>query len=548
MADVPDRLAAALADRYRLERELGAGGMATVYLAHDLKHDRDVALKVLRPELAEALGAERFLREIRITANLQHPRILPLLDSGQAGGPSGLTADGGRLTAEFLYYVMPYVEGASLRERLRQGGPLPPSEVVTLARQVASALGYAHEQGVIHRDIKPGNILLHRGEAVVADFGIARALASATPGEALTRTGVPLGTPGYMSPEQAAALRLDARSDVFSLGCVVYEMLVGATPEVWPTDEAGRLGRFVDASAAHRERLDRLPGRLEQALVRALVVRPEDRFPSAAAFADALEAAAEPAAVLPEAEVRRVLSRAAELQLEQPTGSGELTLGQVEQIAAEVGIPPEHVRAALQEREAASRAVPVVRGPADVVRTGRAPAVAATPGIEFAEKRARVVRVVPREVTSAELESLVAEIQATLGLVGHTSIVGRSLTWSPAAQGAGGRQLVVTVSNGGGRTEIRVEERIALTGELFLAPPVGAMFGAFAGLGIGTALGSVLGEPGVAIVLCGLLCGIGGGTGTAATVLANLRKKREPQLVALADRLAVLLERGTPSP
>jgi len=256
----------------------------------------------------------------------------------------------------------------------------------------------------------------------------------------------------------------------------------------------------------------------------------------------------EPSAPLPEEEVRRVLARAAELQLEQPTSLGALTLGQVEQIAAEVGIPPEHVRAALREREGASRAVPVVRAPGEVVRVDVGHAVVATPGIEFAENRARVVRVVPRQVTSAELESLVAEIQATLGLVGHTSIVGRSLTWSPAAQGAGGRQLVVTVSNGGGRTEIRVEERIALTGELFLAPPVGAMFGAFAGLGIGTALGSVLGEPGVAIVLCGLLCGIGGGTGTAATVLANLRKKREPQLVALADRLAVLLERGTPSP
>jgi hypothetical protein len=526
-------LNAALADRYRLEREIGAGGMATVYLARDLKHERPVALKVLKPDLAQVLGAERFLREIRITANLQHPHILPLLDSGDAGG--------------FLYYVMPYVEGQSLRERLLRDRPLPTDEVLALTRQVASALDYAHGQGVIHRDVKPENILLSKGEAVVADFGIARAVMSASSGEALTRSGFPLGTPGYMSPEQAAgAQRLDARTDVFGLGCMVYEMLVGETPEMWPTEEALRLGRFVDASAGHRERLDRLPGRLEQALVRALTVRPADRFPSPVAFADAFAAVAEPAARLPEEDTRRVLARAAEIQLEQPTSPGALTLGQVEQIAAEVGIPPEHVRAALREREVAARAVPVAGGPAAVGQADGGHAVAATPGIVFADKRARVVRVVPREVATAELENLVAEIQTGLGLVGHTSIVGRSLTWSPAAQGSGGRQIVVTVSGLGGRTEIRVEERIDLTGERFFAPPVGAMFGAFLGLGIGSVLGSVLGDPGVLIVLCGALCGVGGGAGTAAAVLANLRKKREPQLVALADRLEALVQSERP--
>ena len=532
MTDPSGRMDQALADRYRIERELGAGGMATVYLARDLKHDRPVALKVLRPELAVVLGGERFLREIRITANLQHPHILPLLDSGEAGG--------------FLYYAMPYVEGESLRERLRHAGPLPRDEVLSLTRQVASALDYAHGQGVIHRDVKPENILLHQGEAVVADFGIARAVMSATSGEALTRSGVPLGTPGYMSPEQAAgSQRLDVRTDVYGLGCVVYEMLVGGTPEMWPTEEAVRLGRFVDASAAHRERLDRLPGRLEQALVRALAVRPADRFASPVAFAEALAAVTEPSAPLPDEEVRRVLARAAELQLEQPTSPGALTLGQVEQIAAEVGIPPEHVRAALREREAAAGAVPAVRARAEVVPSDGAQALAGKSGVQFAEKRARVVRVVPREVTSAELESLVAEIQTTLGLVGHTSIVGRSLTWSPAAQGSGGRQIVVTVSSGGGGTEIRVEERIDLTGELFLAPPAGAVGGAMLGLALGSALGAVLGEPGVVMVLCGALCAIGGATGTAAAVLASLRKRREPQLVALADKLEKLLERGS---
>jgi hypothetical protein len=526
-------LKAALADRYALEREIGAGGMATVYLARDLKHDRPVALKTLRPELAVVLGGERFLREIRITANLQHPHILPLLDSGEAGG--------------FLYYVMPYVEGPSLRERLRRDRPLPLDEVVALTRQVASALDYAHGQGVIHRDIKPENILLSKGEAVVADFGIARAVMTASSGEALTRSGVPLGTPGYMSPEQAVgSQRLDARTDVFGLGCVVYEMLVGETPEMWPTEEAIRLGRFLDTSAAHRERLDRLPGRLEQTLARALAVRPADRFPSPLALADAMAAAAEPSVPLSDADVQLVLRRAAELQLEQPTSPGALTIGQVEQIAAEVGIPPEHVRAALRERDAESRAVPAVRAPADIAQAGRAPAAAATPGIEFAGKRARVVRVVPREVGSAELESLVAEIQTTLGLVGHTSIVGRSLTWSPAAQGAGGRQIVVTASGVRGRTEIRVEERIDLTGELFLAPPAGGVVGGFLGLALGSALGSVLGDPGVVMVLCGLLCGIGGGAGTATAVLASLRRRREPQLVELADRLEALVKSDRP--
>jgi hypothetical protein len=504
--------------------------MATVYLARDLKHERPVALKVLKPDLAQVLGAERFLREIRITANLQHPHILPLLDSGEAGG--------------FLYYVMPYVEGQSLRERLLRDQRLPTDEVVALTRQVASALDYAHGQGVIHRDIKPENILLSKGEAVVADFGIARAVMSASSGEALTRSGFPLGTPGYMSPEQAAgAQRLDARTDVFGLGCVAYELLVGGTPEMWPTEEALRLGRFVDASAGHRERLDRLPGRVEQALVRALAVRPADRFPSPVAFADALAAVAEPAARLPEEDARRALARAAELQLEHPTGPGALTLGQVEQIAAEVGIPPELVREALRDQAAASRAVPLVGTPSAVVRTDAGHAVAATPGIVFADKRVRVVRVVPREVASAELEDLVPEIQASLGLVGHTSIVGRALTWSPAAQGTGGRQIVVTVSGLGGRTEVRVEERIDLTGELFLAPPAGAAAGAMLGLGLGALLA---GGAGPLLVVFGAIGGLGGGIGTATGILARLRTRREPQLVALADRLEALVKGARP--
>src|SRR5436309_2472880 len=221
MSDLSPRLTAALADRYRIERELGHGGMATVYHAEDLKHHRQVAIKVLRPELATAVGPERFLREIETTANLRHPHILPLYDSGEAAG--------------FLYYVMPLVEGESLRDRLNRDKQLPIDDALEIAREVADALGYAHSRGVIHRDIKPANILLERDHAVVADFGIARAV-SAAGTEKLTETGLALGTPTYMSPEQSAGESdLDGRSDLYALGCVLYEMLAGQPPFSGPT-------------------------------------------------------------------------------------------------------------------------------------------------------------------------------------------------------------------------------------------------------------------------------------------------------------------------
>src|SRR5215210_1098771 len=214
---MPD-LAAALRDRYVIERELGRGGMATVHLARDRKHDRLVALKVLRQELAASLGAERFLREIRLAAGLQHPHILPIFDSGEAPGNG---AGVGR-----LWYTMPYVEGPSLRDRLRQQAPLPVDEAVRIAREVALALDHAHRRGVVHRDIKPENILLSEGQALVADFGIARAIGAAA-GDTLTQVGVAIGTPMYMSPEQASGDVADARSDLYSLGCTLYELLVG---------------------------------------------------------------------------------------------------------------------------------------------------------------------------------------------------------------------------------------------------------------------------------------------------------------------------------
>ena len=271
---IPDRLTAALADRYRIERELGKGGMATVYLAHDLKHERDVAIKVLHPDLGAVLGAERFLSEIKTTAKLQHPHILPLLDSGEAAG--------------FLYYVMPVVTGETLRARLERERQLPVPEAVRIAREVASALDYAHRQGVIHRDIKPENILLHDGQALVADFGIALAVQSAG-GQRMTQTGLSLGTPQYMSPEQAMGERsIDARSDVYALGAVTYEMLTGDPPFTGSSVQAIVAKVLNERPTSPSTVRDTVPAGVEQAVMTALAKLPADRFATAAEFAAAL--------------------------------------------------------------------------------------------------------------------------------------------------------------------------------------------------------------------------------------------------------------------
>ena len=286
MSDLPPRLTAALSDRYRLERELGAGGMATVYLAHDLKHDRQVAIKVLRPELAAVIGAERFLSEIKTTANLQHPHILPLFDSGvtdrRADGPTD------RLSESVLYYVMPFVEGESLRDRLNREKQLPIGDAIRIATEIAGALDYAHRHNVIHRDIKPENILLHDGRALVADFGIALA-ASKAGGSRMTETGMSLGTPTYMSPEQAMGEReITARSDVYALGCVLYEMLIGEPPFNGPTAQAivAKVMTAEPASLAGQRKS--IPPQVESAVFTALEKLPADRFASAAEFAAAL--------------------------------------------------------------------------------------------------------------------------------------------------------------------------------------------------------------------------------------------------------------------
>src|SRR5881409_3697047 len=230
MADLSERVRASLAGRYTIERELGRGGMATVYLARDLKHDRPVALKVLRPDLAAVLGSGRFLREIQIAAHLTHPHILPLHDSGETDG--------------FLYYVMPYVEGESLRERLDREEFLPVEDVVGLTKGIASALDYAHRQNVVHRDMKPENVMLYEGEAMVMDFGIAKAV-SAAGSDTLTQTGMMVGTPAYVSPEQAAGeANIDGKSDQYSLACVLYEMLSGERAFTGPTAQAVMAKRF----------------------------------------------------------------------------------------------------------------------------------------------------------------------------------------------------------------------------------------------------------------------------------------------------------------
>lgn len=281
-----ERLREALADRYQFGAELGRGGMATVYLAHDLRHERQVAIKVLRPELVQA-GSEttRFMREIRIAAQLSHPSILPLHDSGAVDGS--------------LWFVMPYVRGESLRARLQREHVLPTDQAVRIAIAVARALDYAHRQNVVHRDIKPENILLHEGQAVVADFGIARAITEAA-SDNVTERGLAMGTPAYMSPEQIGAERnLDGRSDIYSLGCVLYEMLAGVPPFAGPGTRPVAYRHLADPVAPLRDTRPTVPPSVERAVLRALAKDPASRFATAAELADALAAPGSPTAITP---------------------------------------------------------------------------------------------------------------------------------------------------------------------------------------------------------------------------------------------------------
>jgi serine/threonine-protein kinase len=273
MAGVSAVLADLLRDRYTIEHELGQGGMAVVYLAHDLERGQLVALKVLRPGLVASLGPERFLREIRLTAQLRHPQILPLFESGNAAGQP--------------WFTMPYVEGETLRDRLSRDLQLSVEEAVRITRDVAGALDYAHGHGIVHRDIKPENILLSGGHPLIADFGIAKALGEAA-GSKLTETGLVIGTAAYMSPEQASGDHIDARTDIYSLGCVLYEMLAGEPPFAGPTGQAMIARRMAGPPRFLRVVRPDAPAGVDEALQRALAPEPEDRFNSAAAFAQAL--------------------------------------------------------------------------------------------------------------------------------------------------------------------------------------------------------------------------------------------------------------------
>ncbi|HET9039388.1 MAG TPA: serine/threonine-protein kinase, partial [Gemmatimonadales bacterium] len=285
MTDLRSHLQQGLSASYVLERELGRGGMATVFLAQDLKHGRPVALKVLHPELAASLGPDRFQREIRFAARLQHPHILTVLDSGDAAGQ--------------LWFTMPFVDGESLRDRLRRERQLPVEDALRIAREAAQALQYAHEHGVVHRDIKPENLLLTRdGNTLVADFGIARALAETggPPAAPLTETGLVIGTPAYMSPEQAAGDKaLDARTDVYSLGVVLYEMLAGEPPYTGPTVQAMIAKQLAGPVPSVRVTRPNAPAHVDQAITRSLAPTPADRFGSPAELARALAAAPPPA-------------------------------------------------------------------------------------------------------------------------------------------------------------------------------------------------------------------------------------------------------------
>ena len=279
---VPERLTRALAGRYQVERELGRGGMATVYLAHDVRHDRAVAIKLLLPQADSTRGAERFLREIHIAARLHHPHILPVYDSG------AIPAEGGR--GPEPYFVMPYVQGESLAHLLERESPLPVGVAVRIAAEVADALGHAHAQGIVHRDVKPGNILIDAGHAVVADFGIARALSAAAAGDRMTASGVVMGTPAYMSPEQVVgADKVDARSDVYSLGCVLHEMLVGEPPFPSDTVQGTLSRRLVETAPPVRQLRGEVPEPVEAALHRAMAIEPKARFATGSEFAAALE-------------------------------------------------------------------------------------------------------------------------------------------------------------------------------------------------------------------------------------------------------------------
>ena len=509
--DIPAGLADALADRYELRELLGRGGMATVYLAHDRKHQRVVALKVLRSELSATIGAERFLKEIQIVAQLTHPHILPLHDSGEAG--------------EFLYYVMPYISGGSLRQQLLERGHFDLPRALAIAAPVADALSYAHGMGILHRDIKPENILFSQGHPIVGDFGIAKAVSSASETQHLTRTGFSLGTPGYMSPEQAAGMTdLDVRTDVYSLAAVIYEMLVGEVPGRWPTEDAVRAGRFLEASALHRSRLAQVGSAVEAALVRALAIRQDQRTESPAGLLEELRGIP-PRRKYRSEEAVEIVQRAALLEASNPTST--MTLGGVEALGAEVGISPELVRSAARSASARS--------------TGPSGAPASPPvrnRLVGGPTRIFLERIVEGELPESSFLYVVEEIRRVLGSTGQVSQLGRSFSWS-MGKAPNNRSLEISVSARAGRTRITVDENLSqLVGMVY--GPIGGGMGA-AGIGVLSGVfAGALGNPSLIAVVAPLWILTTYGTGRA--IFSTVSGRRQRALADLADRLAAVTE------
>ncbi|MGH7514825.1 MAG: serine/threonine-protein kinase [Gemmatimonadales bacterium] len=465
MAEQLAPLQAALAGRYTIEQAIGRGGMATVYLADDLKHHRRVAIKVLRPELAAVLGTERFLREIETVARLNHPHILPLHDSGESGGS--------------LYFVMPLVDGGSLRLRLGGGRRLGAEVALAIAAPVADALSYAHRMGVLHRDVKPENILFSQGHPIVADFGLAKAISTAG-GANLTGTGLALGTPGYMSPEQAAGTTdLDERSDVYSLAVVIYEMLVGELPGSWPMEDAARPGRFLKLSASHRSRLTEGGSCIEGALVRGLAIRPEERTETPALLIAELSGSPAP----------------------QRGHTGDNTREIVTRATRDAGTAPRRNR--------------WLGGPTVLL----------------------FERLVEGEIPDTGYEVVADEIRRAVNNSGQVSQLGRSFSWAATGSAAQWRDLGVAVSVRGGHSRITIRENLLKT----LIPIVG-FGGASVTVGMSPIVATFGGAldaswaAGWGVPLAWLL------TIVAACRLAyqHIAKRRARALGELADRLAAL--------
>jgi len=512
---VPTDLARALGDRYDLRDVLGRGGMATVYMAYDRKHQREVALKVMRPDIAATIGADRFLKEIQIVARMVHPHILSLHDSGEAEG--------------FIYYVMPYIDGGNLRDRIGRDKQMPADRAIAIAEPIADALNYAHQMGVLHRDIKPENVLFARAHPIVADFGIAKAVSSATSGANLTRTGISLGTPGYMSPEQAAGFTdVDSRTDVYSLAILVYEMIVGEIPGRWVSEDSYRAGRFMDATATHRPLLSSCGATVEGAMVRALALRPDQRTASPAAFIEDLRGTAKAGRrqYRPD-EIEAIVNRAAEIEGAAPSSAGSMTIGGVEQIAREVGIDPMYVRSAASalSPRTHSREWPLEKPTKNVLIGG--------------PTRILYERVVNGELDERDYSEVVDEIRRQMKELGQVSQLGRSFSWTLNKGQSGMRNVEIVVSVRPGKTRILVQENLNnLIGAIF-----GGIGGGMGGGGMGPMMGVMFGAlhlPGAAaavivpvwLTLVYL---------TARTSFYYAVKRREKSLSAVADRLADLM-------